>query len=203
MPLYLVRGPQAWGALIRARNPDHLARLIDELDNPLECEFEEYTGPVCIQFGLPDVEDGVFEDESALEKIPTLGWFGETGEFMSAIVAERLFPLVHAERCRLAELVELEGYDWGSEAATALRTAVESESDRDIPQTQPFEDEEILDVLERGNDIHMGWLNSGWASCDPDLESLLDWLDEALDAGDVLAARRAALELRDAVRERA
>ncbi len=52
MPLYIVRGPATWGALIRARDLDHLYYLIDEVADPGTCAVSEYTGPVALEFQL-------------------------------------------------------------------------------------------------------------------------------------------------------
>ncbi len=53
MPIYVVRWPNLSAALVRAESEDHLIDLLDELADPGGCKWEEYDGPLWVEFELP------------------------------------------------------------------------------------------------------------------------------------------------------
>lgn len=53
MPLYLVRWPDLSACIVRARNEGHLDEILDELDDPSDCQHWIYNGPLWIEFELP------------------------------------------------------------------------------------------------------------------------------------------------------
>jgi hypothetical protein len=53
VPLYIVRWQNVSAALIQAQDEDDLLDTLDEMSSPAGCRWEEYTGPVHIEFDLP------------------------------------------------------------------------------------------------------------------------------------------------------
>lgn len=53
MPLYLVRWPLLSASLIQAENEDELIQHLDEVGDPSVCTWEQYDGPLWIDFELP------------------------------------------------------------------------------------------------------------------------------------------------------
>ncbi|WP_428266005.1 hypothetical protein [Haliangium sp.] len=52
MPIYIVRWPDLSGAIVRAEDEDVLIDTLDEIANPDGCVWEEYHGPLFIDFKL-------------------------------------------------------------------------------------------------------------------------------------------------------
>ena len=65
MPLYIVRWPNLSASIVRAEDEDELKYILDEVDDPGGCRWEEYDGPVWVDFEYPI--DFEIRDDSATE----------------------------------------------------------------------------------------------------------------------------------------
>jgi hypothetical protein len=104
VPLYVVRWANLSASLIRAHDEDHLQQLLDEIGDPGVAIWEEYEGPVWIEFEPPlrESESGKFEIavDFHAETEPWDIWppgvaSTDTGMKMYWTILKRLFPQLH------------------------------------------------------------------------------------------------------------
>jgi hypothetical protein len=129
MPLYIVRWANLSASLVRARDTDHLQQLLDEEGDPGAAIWEEYDGPVWIEFE-PDrrqTQDGEFELAVKLDAETEL-WDilkprvanADTCTDMYRAIMTRLFPHIYVALRRVVDMDPVE-------ANAVLREAIKRE----------------------------------------------------------------------------
>jgi hypothetical protein len=84
MPIYLVRWPDLSASLVRAPSEEHLLDILDQTANPEGCEWEEYDGPLAIDFRLPaewhirDERAGDLSRRTSSSSTTSGRWLGST-----------------------------------------------------------------------------------------------------------------------------
>ena len=106
MPIYLVRWPDRTASLVRAHDEPHLESLLDEVGDPSSAIWEEYDGPLWLDFEphLRATDDGLLEldDEWYTAEAGPMELFGpripgaDTGSDMCRAIVARVFPHVYA-----------------------------------------------------------------------------------------------------------
>ena len=105
MPLYLVRWANVSAAIVHAEDEDELGMILDELGDPGAAMWEEYEGPLWIEFspkwrqrdGKFEIDDSDFSEETGVSEVLHASVAAtDTGEEMYRELAERLFPHLHA-----------------------------------------------------------------------------------------------------------
>ena len=129
VPVYLVRWANISASLVQADDEDHLATLLDEVGDPGAAIWEEYDGPLWIEFGpkrhltepYAIVDD--FDTETGPADFLRAGpACGDTSYEMYATILERLFPHLHVA------LEQTLGSDLSDEQAKAIvKRALERE----------------------------------------------------------------------------
>lgn len=104
VPLYIVRWANLSASLVRAHDEDHLQQLLDEIGDPGVAIWEEYEGPVWIEFEPPrrKSESGKFEiagdfhgETEPQDFLQPSVAATETCLNMYWIILKRLFPQLH------------------------------------------------------------------------------------------------------------
>ena len=105
MPLYLVRWPNISASIVHAEDEDELCMILDELGDPGAAMWEEYEGPLWVEFnpkwreresGGFEIDDSEFCEETGYGEVLRASVAEtDTGEQMYRELTKRLFPHLH------------------------------------------------------------------------------------------------------------
>jgi len=133
MPIYLVRWPDLSASLVRAETEEHLLDILDQTANPEGCEWEEYDGPLAIDFSLP--AEWHLRDERPGQPVAP-----------DQVVVDGVGPMAHEHVAGAMMLSFAEGDD-GSDTAQAILARAFPVLQRALREFQASEGAEEQDFI--------------------------------------------------------
>ena len=89
MPIYLVRWPDLSASLVQAEGEELLLGILDQVENPDDCEWSLYDGPLFIDFRLP-VEWSIQENRPGIPPAAHQIVIGDAGQIENGDIVEAM-----------------------------------------------------------------------------------------------------------------